>query len=305
MSEIVDRIVKGKENDYTPVNQYIDEQSRLRRARSFWIRAKSWALILIAIGFLMVLLAWAYSLLHKHYILKRVGAVQERVIQEQVNSAIGAGEFSKSADNLSKLKDSGIPALEEKEKMEEKLAEENEKNEKLKLENKDLNDQLKDLRAQINSQEFLQEDLMKQMEESHGDKIKKLESEKLNLLNETADLKEKLKSQPDSSELIKKIDELEKKGGKGLGDLRYFTAKRVDNNNHSLTVKTRFHFEDVRKKPNKIECYINFGNPALADLELQTQKFDFNVSKPHLDAGFKKSELQSIKNKHCSWNYFN
>ena len=55
---------------------------------------------------------------------------------------------------------------------------------------------------------------MKQMEESHGDKIKKLESEKLALLNETADLKEKLKSQPDKSELIKKIDELEKRGAK-------------------------------------------------------------------------------------------
>ena len=35
------------------------------------------------------------------------------------------------------------------------------------------------------------------------------------------------------------------------------------------------------------------------------KKFDFNVSKPHLDAGFKKSELQSIKNKYCSWDYFN
>ena len=46
------------------------------------------ALILIAIGFLMVLLAWAYSLLHKHYILKRVGAVQERVIEERINEAI-------------------------------------------------------------------------------------------------------------------------------------------------------------------------------------------------------------------------
>ena len=123
MSEIADRITKGKENDYTPVNLYIDEQSRLRRARSFWIRAKSWALILIAIGFLMVLLAWAYSLLHKHYILKKVGAAQERAIQDQVNSAIGTGAFSKSAENLSKLKELGIPALEEKEKMEEKLAE--------------------------------------------------------------------------------------------------------------------------------------------------------------------------------------
>ena len=70
MSDVTERLTKGEENDYHPVNQYIDEQSKLRRARSFWIRAKSWALILIAIGILVLLLAWAYSLLHKHYILK-------------------------------------------------------------------------------------------------------------------------------------------------------------------------------------------------------------------------------------------
>ena len=32
MSEITERLTKGEENDYHPVNQYIDEQSRLRRA---------------------------------------------------------------------------------------------------------------------------------------------------------------------------------------------------------------------------------------------------------------------------------
>ena len=290
MSDVTERLTKGEENDYHPVNQYIDEQSKLRRARSFWIRAKSWALILIAVGILMVLLAWAYSLLHKHYILKRVGAVQERVIQEQVNSAIGTGEFSKSAENLSKLKNSGIPALTE--------------NEKLKSENKDLNNQLTDLSAQISSQEFLQEDLMRQMKEEFGDKIENLESEKLKNLREIAKLKGDLESQPDSSELIKKIDELEKQG-KGLGNLRYFTDKSVKNNNYNLTVKTRFHFEDVRKKPNKIECYIKFNVEDLSDLELQTKNQNFNLSQTYLDKGFNKSDLTKIKQDYCSWDYFN
>ena len=31
------------------------------------------------------------------------------------------------------------------------------------------------------------------------------------------------------------------------------------------------HFEDVRKKPNKIECYIKFNVEDLSDLELQTK----------------------------------
>ena len=70
------------------------------------------------------------------------------------------------------------------------------------------------------------------------------------------------------------IDELEKQG-KGLGNLRYFTDRGVKNNNYNLTVKTRFHFEDVRKKPNKIECYIKFNVEDLSDLELQTKNQNY------------------------------
>ena len=103
--------------------------------------------------------------------------------------------------------------------------------------------------------------------------------------------------------IIAKLEELEKQG-KGLGDLRYFTARSVDLNNYKLLVKTRFHFKDVRKKPNKIECYINFGDPNLADLELQTKNQNFGVNKAILDKGFKKSDLNKIKKDYCSWNYF-
>ena len=54
--------------------------------------------------------------------------------------------------------------------------------------------------------------------------------------------------------------------------------KEIENLNSfkNLTVKTRFHFEDVRKKPNKIECYINFNTTTLADLEMGTEKANFN-----------------------------
>ena len=30
MSDVTERLTKGEENDYHPVNQYIDEQSKLR-----------------------------------------------------------------------------------------------------------------------------------------------------------------------------------------------------------------------------------------------------------------------------------
>ncbi len=290
-----ERITKGSENDYHPVNQYIDEQSKLRRARSFWINAKSWALILIAIGLLAVLLAWAYSLLDRYYVLKRVAGVQEKVIEEKVEQAIAGGNFKKTSENLSNLKDN-VGLTEKNEELEEDSKNKAEEIEKLETEISDLN-------AKIKSQEIIQKDLKKNMQEAFGEKIQELESEKLNSLKEIAKLKEELKNKPDNSELLKKLDELEKQG-KGLGDLRYFTARSVDLNNYKLLVKTRFHFKDVRKKPNKIECYINFGDPNLADLELQTKNQNFGVNKAILDKGFKKSDLNKIKKDYCSWNYF-
>ena len=290
-----ERITKGSENDYHPVNQYIDEQSKLRRARSFWINAKSWALILIAIGLLAVLLAWAYSLLDRYYVLKRVAGVQEKVIEEKVEQAIAGGNFKKTSENLSNLKDN-VGLTEKNEELEEDSKNKAEEIEKLETEISDLN-------AKIKSQEIIQKDLKKNMQETFGEKIQELESEKLNSLKEIATLKEELKNKPDNSELLKKLDELEKQG-KGLGDLRYFTARSVDLNNYKLLVKTRFHFKDVRKKPNKIECYINFGDPNLADLELQTKNQNFGVNKAILDKGFKKSDLNKIKKDYCSWKYF-
>ena len=45
-----ENISKANENDYTPVNKYIDEQVSLRRAKSVRMNAMSGALLLRAIG---------------------------------------------------------------------------------------------------------------------------------------------------------------------------------------------------------------------------------------------------------------
>ena len=208
-----------------------------------------------------------------------------------MEQAIAGGNFKKTSENLSNLKDN-VGLTEKNEELEEDSKNKAEEIEKLETEISDLN-------AKIKSQEIIQKDLKKNMQETFGEKIQELESEKLNSLKEIATLKEELKNKPDNSELLKKLDELEKQG-KGLGDLRYFTARSVDLNNYKLLVKTRFHFKDVRKKPNKIECYINFGDPNLADLELQTKNQNFGVNKAILDKGFKKSDLNKIKKDYCS-----
>ena len=59
------KIIETVDHDYTPVNKYIDDQSRLKRSTSSWRYAKSTALILVAAGILAVLLAWAYHIFKK------------------------------------------------------------------------------------------------------------------------------------------------------------------------------------------------------------------------------------------------
>ena len=300
---MTEKISSHNENDYSPVNQYIDEQSRLRRAKSFRINAKSWALLLISIGLLAVLLAWAYSLLDKHYILKRVTVIQEEVIKEKVNAAITGGNFTKTNKNLSNLKDN-IKIIEENEKIEKALSNEKDINKTLLEKTSNLSSEIDNLKVKIESEKFIQTELKKDLEESFGEKISELKSENLDLLNQTIDLKQELKSNPDNSELIKKIDELEKQG-QGMGNLRYFSHKNLQLKGYNLAIKTRFHFEDVRKKPNKIECYINFGTPVLADLELGSEKSEFKLDNAYIKKGFNTKDFLNIKQNNCSWNYFN
>ena len=82
---MVDKISSHNENDYTPVNRYIDEQSKLRKAKSLWINAKSLALILVAIGLLAVLLAWAYNIYKKPNpdLVRKIDEVDKRFEQSE------------------------------------------------------------------------------------------------------------------------------------------------------------------------------------------------------------------------------
>ena len=52
-------------HNYEPVNKYIDDQARLKRSASTWRYAKAATLIMVGVGILAVLLAWAYYLYKK------------------------------------------------------------------------------------------------------------------------------------------------------------------------------------------------------------------------------------------------
>jgi len=288
---VSERITKGSENDYHPVNQYIDEQSKLRRARSFWINAKSWALILIAIGFLMVLLAWAYSLLHKHYILKRVAVVQERVIEEKINDAISSGGISKSVGKLQMLGDNKI-AIEKLNKAEKAL--ENERNK-----NKDLAKEIDNTTMQMNK-------AADELEKSVG-KVESFESEKLALLKKQQELENKvaeLKEEGEErEETIKKLEEIKEKNKNAVQNYYLFNEEMVKVNNKNLRIMTRYKFKDLNAtKPMYVDCYIDFNKIAkldLVDLNLGTAASDFNLDKKYIDSGFSKNQFKDLKENNC------
>ena len=293
MSEITERLTKGEENDYHPVNQYIDEQSRLRRARSFWIRAKSWALLIIAIGFLFVLLAWAYSLLHKHYILKRVGAVQERVIEERINEAISSGGISKSVSEIRMLGDNQL-AIAELRKT--KKALENEQNK-----NKELAQEIDNTSEQISK-------AAKELEKSVG-KVDSFESEKLALLkkqqeleNQVAQLKEEGQER---AETIKKLEEIKEKNKNADQTYYVFNEEIVKVSNKNLRIMTRYQFKDLNApKPMFVDCYVDFvkrANLDLVDLNLGTIETDFKVSKKYTESGFTKQQFLDLKQNNCRY----
>ncbi len=291
MSDVTERLTKGEENDYHPVNQYIDEQSKLRRARSFWIRAKSWALILIAIGILVLLLAWAYSLLDRYYVLKRVSSVQERVIEERVNKVIDGGSFSKTRENFSNLGKS-VEALEAKEDAEKKLASEKEKNQELEAELNQLSNKI------LNSKN--------ELEKTVGE-VKSVESEKLSLLNQIDDLKSQLNKMKEESDekdkIFKELEKLQEKNKNIKNDYYIFSEERVKINNKEIRVMTRFSFMGTdSSSPSSVDCYVDF-EPSfgvnLADLEMGQKGKDFSFNKIYSEQGFSKDQFKKVKQENC------
>ena len=286
-----ERFTKGSEHDYHPINQYIDEQSKLRKARSFWIRAKSWALILIAIGILMVLLAWAYSLLHKHYILKKVAVVQERVIEEKINEAISSGGISKSVNKIKMLGDNQI-AIEKLNETEKALENEINKN--------------KDLAKEIDNTAIQMNKAAQELEKSVG-KIESFESEKLALLKQQQELEnqvDELKEEgKEREETIKKLEEIKEKNKNAVQNYYLFNEEMVKINNKNLRIMTRYKFKDLNAtKPMYVDCYIDFNKIAkldLVDLNLGTANSDFNIDNKYIKSGFTENQFKDLKQNNC------
>jgi uncharacterized protein YpmS len=82
---MADKVKEAVSHNYDPVNQYIDEQARLKRSASTWRYAKAISLILVAIGILFLLLAWAYNIFKKPNpeLVKKLNEVDKKFEQSQ------------------------------------------------------------------------------------------------------------------------------------------------------------------------------------------------------------------------------
>ena len=70
-------------HDYEPVNKYIEDQSKLKRSASAWRYAKAATLVMVGVGVLAVLLAWAYYLYKKPHRLVSLSEIERRVLQNE------------------------------------------------------------------------------------------------------------------------------------------------------------------------------------------------------------------------------
>jgi hypothetical protein len=70
-------------HNYEPVNKYIDDQARLKRSASTWRYAKAATLIMVGVGILAVLLAWAYYLYKKPHRLISLSQIEQKVLQNE------------------------------------------------------------------------------------------------------------------------------------------------------------------------------------------------------------------------------
>ena len=73
------------EHNYDPLNNAIEESIRAQRAKSSWMFAKVFALVLLSIGILAVLLAWAYNIYKKPNpeLVKKINEVDKKFEQSQ------------------------------------------------------------------------------------------------------------------------------------------------------------------------------------------------------------------------------
>lgn len=254
--------IQYKENDFDPVNRFIDEQSAIRRSKSFWGYSKSIALILVAIGILAILIAYAFYLYNKKDYLTRVDQVRqksyERGVSEsrsQINQLQSKVSNLESSVKSSQLKIDGLET----------------KNKTLETDN-----------------ENLQKDFIKSRDEAAKLRTSMLENKEVKFYQKEL---QKIKEQATKDKISLQTDLI-----------YFIEKSHTLPNGKKVAVKTRWYFKDPsQEKPNLKNCYIDFQTSDLRALELNDKQSDFNYPNYYSDKlKLKKDVFVQIKNEKCN-----
>ena len=283
---MADNITEVTTHDYEPLNQYIDERARIRRTRSFWGYSKSAVLLMVGVGLLAVLLAWAYYLYKKPHRLVSLDNIQEQVLKNE----------ERLIDAEKKLPaDEEINILTGEKLLQEKI---NKKNQ-----------EILDLKSQMENNKKLQDkevqDLRKQIEDNQGDEELKAQLKAL----EEQSQKQEEKMKAEKEDLEKETERLEDKLTQQVQvqtDVIHFKSVKTSLAGQSLEIVTRLHYADPRQHtPTEVTCYVQFLDRNLANVELG----DKNIKEVYVPIYLKNKfnvrnqDFINLKNKYCQYDY--
>ncbi len=286
---MADKITEITTHDYEPINQYIDEKARIRRTRSFWGYSKSAVLIMVGVGLLAVLLAWAYYLYKKPHRLVSLDTINEKVLKNE-ERIIDAEKKLPEDEEVSSS--TGERALEDKinKKDQEllKLKDQFKKDQELK--NQEIQDLKEKLKNNQNDEELKSK--LDSLEKENREQLKENQAEKQKLEQDKRELENKLKEQSQIRTDVVHFKQWPKDTPANIGKLKGY-------------VITRLHYTDPRSStPDQITCYIDFGDEYSA-VQFDTKnssRYNSPYISNHLNKQISMSDVLSARNK-CQYSY--
>ena len=273
-------------HDYEPVNKYIDEKARFRRTRSVWGYSKSAVLLMIGVGLLAVLLAWAYYLYKKPHRLVSLNNIQEQVLKNE-ERLIDAEKKLPTDDEVNVLTGEKL--------LEEKINKKNQEILSLKSQmenNKKLQDnEVKDLKAQIENNQGDEElkAQLKALEEKNQKQEEKSKVDKKTLEDEAKRLEDKLTQQVQVQT-----------------DVIHFKHIESTIGGQKVTIFTRLEFDDPKQQtPTEVTCYLSFDNREYANVEFGNKKYKLIYVSKHIQdqLNLQTQDFLAIRDKNCQYDY--
>ena len=287
---MAEKTVEYTVHDYDPLNKAIDENLRIKRTRSVWGYAKSAALIMVAVGILVLLLAYAYYLFKKPHRLVSLDNIQKQVLKNE----------ERLIDAEKKLPtDEEVNILTGEKLLQEKI---NKKNQ-----------EILDLKSQMENNKKLQDkevqDLKTQIENNQGDEELKAKHEaELKALEEQSQKQEE-KMRAEKEDLEKETERLEYKLTQQVQvqtDVIHFKWIESTIGGQNVRIYTRLEFDDPRQlTPTQVTCYLSFVSPEYPNIEFDNKNYqqiyvpESVTSRLSLNA----QDFKNIRNKSCQYDY--